>query len=242
MTPQDSIDRFCDYFSGQIETIRDLQLKTDENREPAQYQIRFYRKVLLINAVDTLASIRFSKDRYPQLHKQNRERFTRFIQDGKCWPPGEYVSIPFLAERKTREEIGQGRLCDHIDKKFATIDPDAGGSIEFSEIDEPLGALIKLASSELEKKALRDCQHYNLLYRYRNYLVHGSREPGTSMEISPERTVPYYHGYVHESKLFLAYPESMFIKLLENAINYLRQYLLSNDLNPYDFVEETSRW
>ncbi|MCY0852511.1 hypothetical protein [Cupriavidus sp. D39] len=242
MTTQDGIDRFCEYFSGQIEAIRNLHIKRDENRDPAQYQIRFYRKVLLINAVDTLASIRFSKDRYPQLHKRNRERFIRFIQDGKCWTPGEYVSIPFLSERQTRGEIGPGRLCDLIDEKLAKIDPDAGGSIEFSEIDEPLGALIKLASSELEAKALRDCQHYNLLYRYRNYLVHGSREPGTSMEISPERTVPYYHGYVYESKLFLAYPEFMFMKLLENAINYIRQYLLSNSLNPYDFVEETSRW
>ena len=61
MTPLDAIDRFCDYFSGQIEAIRDLQLKSDENREPAQYQLRFYRKVLLINAVDTLARFAFQK-------------------------------------------------------------------------------------------------------------------------------------------------------------------------------------
>lgn len=239
---QDDIESFCGYFSGQLKTICQLQIEPDEKRDPSQHQIRFYRKVLLINSVDTLAAIRFAKARYPQLQRQNQERFLRFLQEGKCWAAGEYVSLPFLGERRKSGEIGPGRLRDLIDTKLARIDPDAGGSTEFHEIDEPISVLAKLATTEQEEKALQECQHYRLLYRYRNYLVHGSREPGTSMEINPDKATPYYHGYVGDPKLYLSYPERMFAEIMNKSVKYIKKYLQSNSLNPYDFVEETSRW
>ncbi len=239
---QDNIDQFCGYFAGQVETIRCLSLSPPEESDWAQHQLRFYRKVLLINGVDTLSGIRFPRSRYPQLNRRNQDGFIRFLEEGQCWELGPYVNLPFLTERIQNAMISQGRLRELIDSRMATLDPQAGGSINYRDIDKPLDELRGLASTEQEERAITECQHFQLLYRYRNHLVHESREPGTSMEIGQDTEDPYYHGYVGEDRFYVAYPLQLFVHILEEATDRLRRYLERHQVNPYGFVEETSRW
>ena len=126
--------------------------------------------------------------------------------------------------------------------KSNSIDYEEGGYINFKQIDEPLYVLLDLASTEQEEKVIIEYQHYHLLYRYRNYLIHESRQPGSSMEITQDSIEPYYHGYIGEKKLFLAYPIEMFVVILEKSVDYIKDYLEKHNFDPYDFVEETSRW
>ena len=77
MTIEDQIERFCSYFSRQLIVIRALTSDNEqlEGTGPEDHQIRFYQKVLVITALDTLAGIRFPKATFPGLKKKNRQRF-----------------------------------------------------------------------------------------------------------------------------------------------------------------------
>jgi hypothetical protein len=243
-TIEESIDKFCGYFYGQIESIRSLiTLEGDGNtRDIENFQIKFYKKVLLITALDTLACIRFPKQRFPSLNKNNRSRFIRFLEVSKCWQSGELVSIPFLFENKDKGSISDGLLRFYIKNILKKFNANETTNIPSKNIDQPKEALFELATTEQEEKAIMECQHYELLYRYRNYLIHESREPGNAMDILPDENDPYYHSYVGQKKYVLTYPLDMFIKILENAVDYISKYLKNHKLNPYDFVEETDRW
>lgn len=242
MSVQDEINLFCGYFQGQITAIQLLSLKEDQELDRTQNQLRFYKKVLLATAVDTLAGIRFPKQRYPQLYRKNQERFVHFLKESGCWADGCYVSIPFLAEHLSGGKIAKGKLREFIEKKMTTAHTKGKFSLKFSDIDEPIERVLALATNEQEESVIIENQHYELMYRYRNYLVHESREPGTTMEISEHAKEPYYHGYLGEKKLYLAYPMGLFLSIVEQSVAYLKSYLEKHNLNPYDFVEETSRW
>ncbi len=242
---EDKIDDFCGYFYGQIESIRALNIVEgkDESRESENFQIKFFKKVLLITALDTLAGIRFPKQRFPSLNKKNRNRFIRFLEVSRCWQGGELVSIPFLSESKNKGSLSDGLLRFYVTRIMSKFNTDGSINIPSKGIDQPKEALFELATTEQEEKAIMECQHYELMYRYRNYLIHESREPGNAMEILPDENDPYYHSYIGQDKLVLAYPLELFVKLLENAVDYLSKYLKTHKLNPYDFVEEeTTRW
>lgn len=65
--------------------------------------------------------------------------------------------------------------------------------------------------------------------------------PGNAMEVTPEDEA-YYHGYLSEDRLFLAYPIDLFTGILDRSIVYIEKYLKQNKMDPYDFVKETVRW
>ena len=202
MSTDENIEQFCSYFRRQLEVIS--QLDVDWNSLPGSaiedYQVRFYRKTLLVVGLDTLAGIRFPKSKYPVLARQNRERFTRFVKEFACWFDGDRVSLPFLKDNLSQRHLVQGTLGSHVTNKLSQFSVEAGGHLEVSQIDEPSEPLLNLAQAEQEEEAIVECQHYSLLYRYRNYLVHQSREPGTSMEVNSLHSEPYYHGYVDDPR------------------------------------------
>lgn len=244
MSTNKKIEFFCNYFRDQVKVIQALAVDpTAANGiDQENHQTRFYKKSLLITHLDTLAGIRYPAARYPLLNKKNRERFIQFLSSSRVWPEGVFVSIPFLAEHINSGKISKGHLRDFVTKKISDNFGDGSFNIRSSRIDESLGILLEMATTEQEEKIINENQHVELLYRYRNYLIHESREPGNAMEIVPDENEPYYHGYIGNERLFLAYPIVLFIKILEKAIDYVEDYLKSNKLNPYDFVKETARW
>jgi hypothetical protein len=244
MTVEENINQFCTYFERQLQVIShiDVDWNALSGSSHEDYQVRFYRKALLIAGLDTLAGIRFPKANYPQLNRSNRERFIRFAKEFADWPHGNLVSLPFLEDQLTRFGLGKSRLGTHVSKKVGSFDMDAGGHLGISQIDEPLATLSTMASTEREEEAIADQQHYSLLYRYRNYLLHEWREPGSSMEIDSLRSEPYYHGYVRDPKWYLVYPMQVFTDLFTNCVSRFRQYLIDKSIDPYSFIEDTRRW
>jgi hypothetical protein len=212
--------------------------------EPEDRQVRFYRKALFVIGIDTLAGIRFSNKYFPDLRRKNRLRFIRFLKEIAKWKEGETVSFPFLLERLKKYGLGDGTLSNYIKKKLEHFDVTAGGQLMLSQVDEPAEKLIPYTTSEKEDEAISDYQHYSMIYRYRNYLIHGFREPGHAMEIDSLSTEPYYHSYFNDERWFLVYPMQMFVNIFQNSIQGLKKYLVENDIDPYgyDILEETSRW
>lgn len=245
MLLQDNIDQFCSYFFRQIEVINNLNIDVEnlEQATPLDYQIRFYRKVLMVTALDTLAGIRFNKKNYPGVYKKNRERFIRFISEYCVWDHGPLVSSPFLMDHLASINSQRGKLYAHLEGRLAEFNPQGGIYRSPVDFDYSTDALLPLALTEKEEEAIWYCQHFALLYRYRNSLVHEAREPGTAMEgIRDRETHAYYHGYIGDPKWYLAYPEELFTALLTNAINNLKKYLEDQEIDPYDFVGDSTRW
>jgi hypothetical protein len=240
---EEKIEFFCGYFYDQVCVINALTVDAEaaQGTDQGRHQIRFYKKALLITHLDTLAGIRYTEGRYPQLNKKNKERFIQFLSTSGVWPRGNMVSIPFLAEHTHNGKISNGRLKDFVIDKLSNNFEEGSFNVRASVIDEPFEKLIELSTTEQEEKAIVENRHYELLYRYRNYLVHESREPGNAMEVAPEEEA-YYHGYIGKDRLFLAYPINLFIEILERSITYVKGYLKENKMDPYDYVKETVRW
>lgn len=100
-----------------------------------------------------------------------------------------------------------------------------------------------LAKREAEEKALEEVQHWSLLYRYRNHLVHEFREPGYGMEVfAQDSGEACYHSYINDPRFYLVYPVDLFRSLAESAVVGLEVYFLEQGLDPYDRVGDTSRW
>jgi hypothetical protein len=242
-TVEEKIEFFCGYFYDQARVINALTVDAEaaQGTDQENHQIRFYKKALLITHIDTLAGIRYTEGRYPQINKKNKERFIQFLAASGVWPSGNMVSIPFLSEYTKNGKIFNGRLKDFVtDKLSKNFDGDSF-NVRASVIDEPFEKLIELSTTEQEEKAILENRHFELLYRYRNYLVHESREPGNAMEVVPEDEA-YYHGYIGEDRLFLAYPINPFVGILERSIEYVEGYLKENVIDPYEYVKETVRW
>lgn len=243
MSIEPAIEQFCSYFRDQVRVIDALAVDQEkaQGTDHETHQIRFYKKVILITQIDTLAGIRYSKERYPQLNKRNHERFITFLKDHDIWVNGHYVSIPFLYEAATSGKLSNGRLKQFVESRHDSKYDEGSFNIDFEDIDVSDHELLKLCTTEQEEKTVRENTHLELLYRYRNYLVHEARVPGNAMEVTNDNK-PYYHGYIGEQKLFLAYPLGHFKDIVERSIVSIEIYLRENQLNPYDFVSETARW
>jgi hypothetical protein len=98
--------------------------------------------------------------------------------------------------------------------------------------------------------SLSSFTHLNLLYQYRNSLVHELREPGHGMEFHKEHGEPFYHGsttvgtnaYSREETLELVYPLNFYFGLTENVINNVERYLRKNAIDPYRCYRFGSSW
>lgn len=133
-------------------------------------------------------------------------------------------------------------LSAHVLNQLSNFDVQAGGHISVSLVDQTDHKLMLLAGSEKEESAIMKHQHYSLLYRYRNYLVHEWREPGSSMEIDSLADEPYYHGYVRDPKWYLVYPMQLFTNLFNSSLARFKQYLYEKSIDPYAIVNDSSRW
>jgi len=245
MTIEAQIEKFCSYFSHQLIVISALTLDNDqlEGTGPADHRIGFYQKVLVVTALDTLAGIRFPKESYPRLNRKNRERFIKFISEYASWDNGELINVPFLYDHLCKTNAKDGNLAKFLSEKLDNHNTQDGIDLFPEQIDEPPERLFPLTNTEKEEEAISLYQHYSLLYRYRNFLVHESREPGYAMEgIRNGEVRAYYHGYYNEDKWFLGYPIKMFLNLLRNSIENLRIYFTEQNINPFEFVGDTTRW
>lgn len=238
-----AIEQFCSYFDREIIEISRLTITYDDgDSEPSAASGPLYRKVLYVTMIDTLAGLRFNKKAFPELSKRNHARFSRFVVDHCAWPEAELVCLPFLFERLKEDKLDARTLGQFISEKLSRFSMERGGTVAASELDEHIAVLLRYAATEKEEAAIWKYQHISLLYRYRNRLVHESREPGNAMEVFGEKSTPYYNSYIGEKKWYLGYPLGMFKRLAQSGLNSFRSYLEANSFDPYSALEDTQRW
>ena len=234
------IDRFIEYFKKQLAEIRVFSSDHGE----------LYRKLLYVSILDTLAGSVMPK------RDKNRDRFIYYIERFCRWPDGERVSLPHLVELLRRNpDPAFEKLRKWGQKAFKQLPVHGGALMPISH--DPLFKDVKAqwpGSTEhrtpLEGVDLVSLKHTHLLYAYRNVLVHELRTPGYGMEFGEHDENPFYHGMSTVGKsgerlratVELVYPWRFLHGLCDSSLDQLRNYFITNKLNPYDSFVFGTYW
>lgn len=233
------IDRFVGYFKKQLEEIKALETEHAD----------LYRKLLYVSILDSLAGSVMPK-------RPNRDRFICFLQRFCKWPDGNRVSLPHLVQllRKNPDPAFQN-LREWALMKFKALPVHGSALMPISH--DPSCDEVKRewpASKEhrtpLEGIDVESLQHFELLYVYRNMLVHELRTPGYGIEFGEDDKDPFYHqmstvgenDVLVESSVELVYPWRFLHRLCDTALDELRKYFVANELNPYDSFVFGTYW
>lgn len=228
----EQIDSLISFFENQVEVVNALSYPSKEA------DVTLYKKIAYVSMLDCFSGLRFHKAAYPELHKKNKMRFTRFLEECANWDVGCLISLTFLNNRLSKKS-SDGSLAKHVNNKLATLGNDFGGTIDAKSVDESPKQLLALASTEIEEKTILSCQHYSILYNYRNNLVHQARRPGGAAEFMGQGKIEAcYHNYVHNSAIYLLYPLGLFKRLCSNSLENLKNYFEENSIDPQKLEDD----
>lgn len=227
MTNREQIESYCSYFEKQLAQIQTLE-------------DRLHKKTLLLVILDTL-----SRARYPNTEK-NKTRFCQLVKEHIRWQDGQRVSLyqVLLLSPPTN----QSKLRDFVHASVGKWKD--WGPFDLKIADPLINEIEDLAATDEERKLLSDSMHLNLLYAYRNHLIHEFREPGEGMETDQRKTSPHYYPMTHlqtdrhdeRESWELVYPLGFFVALAESCLQNLNHYLSENDLDPYSCYKFGTIW
>lgn len=167
-----AIEQFCSSFEEEITKI--INLKNS-----------LFQKIINISLMDALSRV-WS----PNL-KGNRNRFIRLMIDCIKWQDSERVSIPMTFYRIVHMDI---KANQELKNKFNELYGHfVNGRIYQINIDPLYSEISHLGKNKYEESLLLKSRHAELLYTYRNHLIHEYRQPGYGMEFTDNKKVPYYH-------------------------------------------------
>jgi hypothetical protein len=200
--------------------------------------VTLHKKIAYVSFLDCFAGLRFHKAAYGQLSRENKKRFIRFLEQYAGWRVGGMISLSFLSDELPKASSG-GRLDRYINQKLSSLGNSFGDTVSAADLDEEPESLLELASTETEEKAILHCQHYSIMYRYRNNLVHQARRPGGAAELlGKDQTEACYHTYAGDSTVYLLYPIGLFKRLCMSSLENLVHYLQENKLDPHELEDD----
>lgn len=242
---QQTIEAFCRHFESHLEDIQKYQ---------SEQHGKHHAILVAISIIDTL-----SKTIYPRFG--NHKRFVNFVVEFSDWKDSNRVSLVHLS--KLLEFVPSPELSELRKYVFECISKWKPGNIisinQDPEIDflktkgkelfpsgkfhKPLANPPKYDDSRLTVESL---QHCNLLYAYRNSLIHELRIPG--FDIGYGKTEPYYintnkiGSESDEAVWELTYPYNFIINLAITCLDNLKKYLIANNINPYSAFTYGNYW
>ena len=244
MTTLYDIAKFCDTFEDQVSAIDYLKPESVPEKDIAHIQL--FKKSLVMSAIDTLAGLRFTRDNYRELNRQNKKRFVRFIAEFSEWKNGPLICVPYLFDQLARRGLKEGDLYNALRERLLKHENFNQGSIlHIEDIDASASELFELAKTEYEEQLILKSQHYSLFYEYRNCKTSTLNETGGVMEAFQYAQPNYYSSsrsdYHELLEWQLSYPLAHFHSLFSSSIGNMRQYFIKTDTNPYSLVID-DRW
>jgi hypothetical protein len=243
MGVHDRIQLFTSYFRRQVDLIDSLDgNEALMDRSPKEFGLALQRKILFSAILDSLASCRYYGQRL-----KNTERFIGIVHDHGDWPEGGLVSTLVLSERLKKSGFWNTALHARAQAKLRSVHYHSGISLSLNVFDEPLVNLEAIAQDDEEKHVLKKTEHFQLFYKYRNYLVHEYREPGYAWEaLSHGEDRPSYQfistSGTRGSALRLVYPANFFRRIVLSVIGSLGIWFSQNAIDPYERLEDTTAW
>lgn len=231
------ITSYIEHFRNQVKRLREYEFHKED---------RVLKKNILVSILDAISR---TTSNYAD---GNRERFTGIVANFGNWPDHIRISAPhlsYLLENLRAPAYKNARqfIADVIAKN-------TGGSFVPLSRDPELEEVRKLWPVPPEQKlvgqlSLASFTHLNLLYQYRNSLVHELREPGYGIEFSDDREEPFYHGMTtvgddgsQKQTLELVYPLNFYFLLTETVIKNVDKYLREDRIDPYGSYQFGSSW
>ncbi len=237
--PQKDIDRFISYFKDQLSEIQSLSTKHD----------RLYRSLLYVTVLDTLAKSVLPK------RKGNQDRYVYYVKRFCKWKDAERVSLVHLVQllKKNPDPVFEKLRIWALDK-FSKLSVHGSRLMPISD-DLDVEEVKKYWPTSKEHRipiqgiGLHSLQHCNLLYTYRNSLVHEMRLLGRGIEFDDD-TDPIYHlmsklgedNKLDASSVELVYPWKFLQTLCDQSLETLKLYFEKNGLNPMDSFTFGSYW
>ena len=224
MAVRDDINKYIAYFMTQ-------------NQEIAVVARPTFKKILYLVNIDTL-----SRAAFPTV-SGNRKRVVKFIDTCSNWNDKDRVSAVQLKFALGENGILSGQLSDSINQHI--------NSWCYGQIIRPNDDLTLRETQQLstpsEFQYVNEARYVELLYTYRNHLLHEFHEPGQGMDLGTDPPpTPYYHGMdqpnTGQSSWELVFPVQFLHALCEGCIHGLEAHLSTNNLNPYDAYEFGTMW
>jgi len=233
-----SIDRFIRVFEGVISVV------TEEI--PDSRVSGVHRKVLLAAMLDAMSFPLFRRSR-------NRDRFISFVLTYAGWESAERVSLPHLAQLSrlaghsmsaSLRSFAISRMSGWIPGERIPVARDPSFDEVVSHWPVENGTPIRLMG--VAPESLR---HVNLLYAYRNALVHEFRQLGHDLEMWDTDDAYYTHLTRYsdldepgEQSWQLQYPVRFLVGLCRTALANLETQLRTQETNPFDQYDWSSYW
>ncbi|MCC2525709.1 hypothetical protein [Vibrio coralliilyticus] len=250
-TLEQKVDRFRGYYLGLIEVAESDVNLADQ---------KIHSKILCCSILDAI-----SKSVFPDI-ASNGKRFTSLIRLCKSWQDSEKVSVLHLLRllEITPSLSPEAReLKDYIAQRYSGVFVSTNRLISNNfpissdlDVTELLERWPILNGGPVKIGGVRPHQlkHVNMLWLYRNSLVHEYRHPGNGVELGqyvPES--PFYQEVstvlsFDDSKLHftnrweLVYPSKFFLNLCKNALEVACEHHLEQGTSPFNGYSEGSYW
>ena len=228
---EESIATFVSSFAEHIKITASIKVSHNAQR---------YKKIIYATVLEGIA-----KARYP--NKRPRDRFIKLVHNCGNWAEAERISLPHLvaalertadARFETLRQFAYGELRDWGSGGPIYLDGDpALSKIQHLWPKDEKGALITTDAVLLELQTFR---HIDMLYAYRNYLIHESRQPTAGFE-EEDDVDPFYESVNMHPTIFgnkvsewhLVYPAGFLEQLCNYCLSSLEEYLGANKKDPY---------
>jgi len=209
--------------------------------EISQISPRVLKKLLFVVMLESLA-----KARHPEI-KSTRTRFLSCLGTSGNWDDRDRISLPQLLYRlELSNQHRLSPLVQRIRSEIATWqwglvypiggrDPLAEDVRNWPETNAPNTSVIRL---------IDQATHCNLLYDYRNHLVHEFREPSSSGMEPTDHEYPYYFSLTSDGERIwdLIYPVAFLQRLVMAVLESVCAYFVEQSIDPYAAYDWGPTW
>ena len=210
-----------------ISNLQSQFVHVDEIKSP------FLRKIVLVSLLDSM-----SHAAYPKIN-ENHKRVVCFLDKCSGWVDKDTISAQQLLLQLQKSGITNSNLFLFAQNHVIGWQKGLGKLVEPK--DDLVDNQIPPIASEDEIKLINRVRYKELLYTYRNNLVHDFSEPGHGVELF-DWAFPYYHHGEMKDPWELVFSAPFFRKLCWDSIEGLEKHLRENTMNPYDSYQHESTW
>ncbi|WP_202081591.1 hypothetical protein [Caldalkalibacillus salinus] len=222
-----------------IQAMKEIQ--DSINQLQGEKFLKNHQKTLLFSLLETISNGVYG-DKY-----RNTDRFKKFILEFCEWEDAERVSLQqlFLVFKEGQPSQEFRNLKIHVLNGIQEYPPASPAPFSCDSTVEEIKALMPKGVTTINGVDIHNLTHVNLLWKYRNSLVHEARSIG-SQELFDHTDYPHYVHFTMLEKdgqwevWKISYPVQFFNNLIEKALVNVREKLIEIEHDPrsnYDFGE-----